>query len=401
MKAIILFLFLSFLFLFGLKAQSPHCAFDTGTSTADYLSFQEDVKGLMSVESIEERGLVYVPVVFHVVYSTEDQNISEERILDQLDLLNTCFRAGNSGLQNLYGSFSDFIGHPNIQFCLAEQDASGQATSGILRKETEQFDIGRSEDLFDSDKGGSSAWDTDRYINIWIAPTQSFIGKATFPNEGPPEQQGIIIDPYYVGGIEWPGPVLNYDRGKSLVHEMGHYFGLEHLWGSDIDDCSIDDGIDDTPACSATYVNTCFLQGESCGSLDMSSNFMMYSYDDCLLFFTREQAIFMNTALYNYRPGLLENSLSCRPLGPPVESDLELNIVLQDNQVLMVEPRGLTQGDEWPSFYLFDCTGRLLIQRDIELNTISPFSVMEFPSGVYFLNLSFGEHRISKKIFLP
>ena len=135
MKPVILFLFLSFLFLFGLNSQSPHCAFDTGKSAADYLSFREGVKGLMSVESIQERGLVYIPIVFHVVYSTEDQNISEERILDQLDLLNICFRAGNTGLQNLYGSFSDFIGHPNIQFCLAEQDASGQATSGILRKQ--------------------------------------------------------------------------------------------------------------------------------------------------------------------------------------------------------------------------------------------------------------------------
>ncbi|MEZ4981816.1 MAG: M43 family zinc metalloprotease [Saprospiraceae bacterium] len=34
-------------------------------------------------------------------------------------------------------------------------------------------------------------------------------------------------------------------KAKTLSHEMGHYFGLRHVWGDG--DCTEDDGIDDTP----------------------------------------------------------------------------------------------------------------------------------------------------------
>ena len=33
--------------------------------------------------------------------------------------------------------------------------------------------------------------------------------------------------------------------GKMLVHEVGHYLGLRHIWGDGY--CNFDDYIDDTP----------------------------------------------------------------------------------------------------------------------------------------------------------
>ena len=117
---------------------------------------------------------------------------------------------------------------------------------------------------------------------------------------------------------------------------------------------------------------------------------MMYSDDDCLLFFTSEQSHFMNISLENFRPGLLEEPSLCQKEGLSDMNDLELVVFLQDNQLLMVEPKGREEVDTRLVFRIFDCTGRMLLQRDLQMNSISPFRVMEFPSGIYFLNLKWG-----------
>jgi hypothetical protein len=35
------------------------------------------------------------------------------------------------------------------------------------------------------------------------------------------------------------------DKGRTCTHEVGHYLGLRHIWGDG--DCTVDDGIADTP----------------------------------------------------------------------------------------------------------------------------------------------------------
>jgi hypothetical protein len=35
-----------------------------------------------------------------------------------------------------------------------------------------------------------------------------------------------------------------FDKGRTAVHEVGHWLGLKHIWGDAL--CG-DDGIDDTP----------------------------------------------------------------------------------------------------------------------------------------------------------
>jgi hypothetical protein len=44
----------------------------------------------------EERTLINIPVVFHVVYNTPAENISDTRVLSQLDVLNADFNKTNA-----------------------------------------------------------------------------------------------------------------------------------------------------------------------------------------------------------------------------------------------------------------------------------------------------------------
>ncbi len=69
---------------------------------------------------------------------------------------------------------------------------------------------------------------------------------------------------------------------KTLVHEVGHYLGLRHIWGDG--GCAVDDFMDDTPRARAASngcnkgVTTC---AESTGEQyhDMLDNYMDYSTD--------------------------------------------------------------------------------------------------------------------------
>jgi hypothetical protein len=48
---------------------------------------------------VVRRGLLDVSTVVHVVYNTDEQNISDEQIQSQIDVLNKDFRARNSDIE--------------------------------------------------------------------------------------------------------------------------------------------------------------------------------------------------------------------------------------------------------------------------------------------------------------
>ena len=96
----------------------------------------------------------------------------------------------------------------------------------------------------------------------------------------------------------------NYDLGITAVHEVGHWFGLFHVFqGSS---CEGDgDFIADTPAQRAP-TNGCPAQSDTCPNqpgLDSIHNFMDYSYDECLYEFTDDQVMRLKSIYSQYRAG--------------------------------------------------------------------------------------------------
>lgn len=100
---------------------------------------------------------------------------------------------------------------------------------------------------------------------------------------------------------------INTSDGRTVTHEIGHYFGLFHIWGdeffcslfpNDTGQCSGSDQIGDTPNMSCSYSqyngcashSTCADLPSTCGSPDMYMNFMAYSADPCMYMFTSGQA---------------------------------------------------------------------------------------------------------------
>lgn len=283
----------------------------------------------LSAKIIQKRALtdeVYqIPVVVHVLNVGEavgeGYNISDERILSQIRVMNEDFRRkeGTRGF-NTNPAGDD----AKIEFVLAKSTPDGHATNGIVRvnvhsKEPAPF-------------GGSliaigayySIWNPNDYFNIWAfpgLPRDLLLGQSRFPISdlpgldadttfiipgidtlnGVPVSQidGIAINTLNFG--ETGSDSSKYNLGRTGTHETGHFLGLFHIWGAKGSggSCGMDDYCDDTPPTDG-QTSGCPLNRIACdGRRAMIENYMDYTDDECMNIFTKDQIKRMRTVLEN------------------------------------------------------------------------------------------------------
>lgn len=241
----------------------------------------------------EPRSLVIIPVVVHVVWNTSSENVSDARIQAQIDQLNQDFSRTNSDAGNTPAAFAGLAANTDVRFCLAQRDPSGNATSGIERRQTSTTSFNTNDNVKRYNNGGLDAWPADDYLNLWVCDLGSgLLGYAQFPG-GPASTDGVVVDYSTVGSMSVPGTAGNFKYGRTATHEVGHWLNLRHIWGDDGNGCSGSDQVADTPnQANETYGCPSF-PNISCSNGpngDMFMNFMDYSDDLCMNLFTNGQA---------------------------------------------------------------------------------------------------------------
>ena len=287
-------------------------------SEQEFEQWMEEKISTLPAESKSGTEVVTLPVIFHVVHAgeplNEGLNVSSDLIYAQIEQLNHDFRRMNET--------SGYNDHPDgadlmIEFCPALVSPDGQMLEepGINRINGSTRTWGKSAysaSYFEYFVKPETIWDADNYLNIWVSPTTSYffnvLGYAQFPTisgldglDGQPDDpdtDGVVVSPYTIGSTELPNPqaIGNLGMGRTLTHEMGHFFGLRHIWGDG--DCGVDDYCADTPNAEAANEG-CPGERWSCGSLDMVENFMDYTDDPCKKIFTQDQKIRVWTVLAN------------------------------------------------------------------------------------------------------
>ncbi len=312
-----------------------------------------------------KNNVYLIPVVFHIVYNNSNVNIPDSVIHDQLAVLNKSFRRTNPDTSNTRPEFYNIVGDAEIMFVLADKDPAGNPTTGITRTNspiayfggTLPYGPGQNQQIIDwindslffnifritqDELGGKNAWNPNKYLNIWISDLRIFepyfnnflelvfFGLATPPvdHHNWPDsvlqaineyEQGVIMHFVNVGSNNpnlFPAPYHIYNglvtTGKLLVHEVGHFLGLRHIWGDG--DCTHDDFIYDTPNSDAASQFNCNHNRNSCVDdiygvdlPDMVENYMDYSSGDCQNSFTIGQIQAMRNVLKIYRPLLAES----------------------------------------------------------------------------------------------
>ncbi|RMG57516.1 MAG: hypothetical protein D6722_24800 [Bacteroidetes bacterium] len=229
---------------------------------------------------------IVIPVVVHVVYRNEEENISDAQVRSQIRVLNEDFLRENPDSIYTPSEFLSVAAGSGISFQLANRDPQGKPTTGITRRRTHRVAFYSSDNGVKYEAmGGVDPWPTDQYLNIWVCNLGAgVLGYGQFPG-GSSETDGVVIGYKYFGT---QGPVVApFNQGRTTTHEVGHWLNLRHIWGDG--NCELDDLVDDTPAADRPH-HGCETGAESCGGLSMIENFMDYTDDACMNLFTRGQA---------------------------------------------------------------------------------------------------------------
>ncbi|MBX7180827.1 MAG: T9SS type A sorting domain-containing protein [Bacteroidia bacterium] len=236
------------------------------------------------------KAIVTIPVVFHVVYNTSAQNISDALILAQLDQLNKDYARLNSDAGSTPSAFQSLAVNTNIQFCMAQRDPSGNATTGIVRKSTTVTSFSSNDAVKYTAQGGDNAWDATKYFNIWVCNLGGgLLGYAQFPG-GAAATDGVVLLYSSVGSLTTPGSATPYNYGRTATHEVGHWLNLRHIWGDA--NCG-NDQVSDTPTQQTSNYGCPTFPHVTCSNGangDMFMNYMDYTDDACMNMFTSGQS---------------------------------------------------------------------------------------------------------------
>ena len=272
-------------------------------------------------------GLIRIPVVFHVIWHTSAENISDAQIASQIAVLNEDFRRLNADATSTPAAFAAVAADARLEFALAVRGPGCTPTTGITRHNTALTGwTYPGNGMKSAATGGADPWDSSQYLNIWtVNYTDGTLGFGTFPG-GAAARDGLVLHYEATGrtGTTMPGA----DLGRTGTHEIGHWLDLQHIWGGSASpsstDCTDGDLVTDTPnQAGASPFNSSGCRtfpGVSCmngPNGDMFMNYMDYSADPCLNTFTAGQVVRMDAALHTARASILASQGLVPPIGIP------------------------------------------------------------------------------------
>ena len=259
-----------------------------------------------------------IPVIFHIVLDAAQLNQIggaagvAQRVDSQMAVINRDFNAQNADSNLIPAAFKALYGNVGITFGLAHRTPLGASTPGYEIITSTAVGFSDPNNSYSTAKhtssNGADIWDPTSYLNVWVINPLGASGLlgVTVPSSFiyqamafPANEQGIVLN-YGAFGVKVGTMyfISNITLGRTLTHELGHFFEIWHVWGDDNGACpppgtGQDDGIADTPPqADATFGCPNFPTTDSCSKISpgiMFMNYMDYTDDGCMHLFTKGQ----------------------------------------------------------------------------------------------------------------
>lgn len=227
-------------------------------------------------------GIIEIPVVFNVLYNSAIEDVSDAQLQSQIDVLNADFGATNSDYSSIPSIFTSVAsGNTNIRFTLA----------GVVRKATSKKSFRTDDSMKKSARGGIDPTSPSNTLNIWVCDLGSqLLGYAQFPG-GAAATDGVVIN--YTATGSTGTAQAPFGLGRTATHEVGHWLNLRHIWG---DATCGNDLVSDTPTHNTSNGGCpAYPHLSSCSGtpVEMTMNYMDYTYDQCMYMFSAGQKVRM------------------------------------------------------------------------------------------------------------
>lgn len=375
----------------------------------------EAIKKRLQYSTTDEPVIITIPVVVHIIHNGKSigvgENISDAQILSQITTLNQDFRR----ILGTPGYNTNAIGADiGIEFCLAQVAPDGTATTGI-----ERVNLGvatwTTNYAVETTLKPQTIWDPTQYFNIWVAKfggsgqnsLNGVLGYAQFPgnsglgglnpNGGSATTDGVIMDYRAFGSSDIAsGPYYQgYDKGRTTTHEIGHCFGLRHIWG-DSSSCTVNttdsfnDYCPDTPAANGPNFD-CYSPYNSCPLAtgnDMTENYMDYSNDTCMNTFTLDQKARILAVLENSpRRSSLTTSTVCSTLSSD-NFDMNKGLGIYPNPANDIINISVGNNDVLPTSYsIYNTLGQIVTEKNVSSVSDLQIDINSITAGVYFIKI--------------
>ncbi len=314
---------LTFTFLSNLSAQERKCGSTEHTqqlmNNPEYVqNFRERMAAFNRVAAertsesrLDCSNIVTIPVAVHFQgTNSNDRACLESLVNQQIATLNADFQGSNvdigswtNGTAELFPGISN--GETCVEFCVATRNhpAGYGLSEGQLA-------------VTINETTGDRVNEWSGYMNIYVTDIgDNILGYSPLGGRG--NGDGVVIAKFAFGGSGACGDIstsASLDRGRTLTHEVGHFFVLDHIWGGG---CNQDDGVADTPDSDGPNYGCPQNGKQACGSTDMHMNYMDYSNDECMYMFSAGQSTRMeNYVRANLQSFVNNAALAC---GAPAE----------------------------------------------------------------------------------
>lgn len=332
----------------------------------------------------------------------------------QVDILNADYNATNTDISNWASVSTNYpgtnTGSLNVQFVIATQNhPSG---TGLVN--------GDMAVTFGTDFLSGADTDTTwaGYCNLVVRNIGGGILGYSPLGGSPSNGMTVVIDNNAFGASMSPNspatctgyvPGAPYNKGRTLTHELGHFFNLNHTFAScDGANCATSgDRVCDTPSCDEARYDCNAADSPpdpnvsgnppvtTCGYLQLTMNYMDYVEDSCMYMFTAGQATRMQ-AWYN----AIASQLTTTALANEDFLQNQFSLYPNPNKgSFTIEFKELTNSF---SVEVFDLTGKTIYENnyDQSSNLVQVITLDKPESGVYFVNIKSEKGLVTKKLII-